>query len=161
MFWNLRELWWQSKASLLMDLRSAGKNLTAGTISCGFGTRMPVPNPVLEQSTLWYLGWGWLCFCSPEPFREQSSWATRKSCSTKGFVFPVRLRASGMFQLLWGADEISNKTWMNPVHLRKCNLLTGLFCFVGFFSPLSPIHIDQLLSLTGLLVEEAVQQRDF
>lgn len=31
-----------------------------------------------------------------EPFREQSSWAKAR----KGFVFPVRLRASGMFQLL-------------------------------------------------------------
>lgn len=49
---------------------------------------------------------------------------------------------------------------MNPLHSHKCNLLTGLFCCWLFF-PLSPIHIDQLLSLTGLLVEEAVQQRGF
>lgn len=42
---------------------------------------------------------------------------------------------------------------MNPLHER--DLLTGLFCCWLFFPPLSPIHIDQLLSLAEL--QEAVQ----
>lgn len=111
-FGNLRELRWQSKASLLMDLKPADKNLTTGTSPFWLqpGSRTPEfslePFGVTLTCVQNHAGAGCPAMLGiraaasiypPETFRAAGPSA---SWSTEGFVFPESLSASGMLHLI-------------------------------------------------------------
>lgn len=101
---------------MLMDLRSADKNLTTGTISCLqplSGT--PTFPQVLLAAGEQCMGQVTLCWSEvssnvwhqdscmhlfPEPLRESRAAGPQASCSMEGSVFPVRLSAPGKLHLL-------------------------------------------------------------